>query len=43
MLLVKLNVALNRLYLYAYLSIKFTIFAEEFDGGTVMMFGFIPV
>ena len=40
MLLVKLNVPLNRLYFYAYLSIKFTIFAEEIDGGTVMVFDY---
>jgi len=41
MLLVKLNVPLNRLYLYAYLSIKFMIFVEVIDGGTVMVFDYL--
>ena len=35
MLLLKLYVPLNKLYLYAYLSIKFTIFAEEIDSDGV--------
>jgi len=30
-----------RLYLYAYLSIKFTIFPEEIDGGTVIVFDYL--
>ena len=41
MLLVNLNVPLNRMYSYAYLSIKFTIFAEEIYGGTVMVFDYL--
>ena len=39
MLLVKLNIPLIRLYLCAYLSVKFTIFA--IDGGTMMVFDYL--